>query len=96
MVVSQESIDRAKPHFIKAVTTNNENVLAGLIRNRFPVNVKVDGLPSLHLAARESNINVFAALADNGASFEEVTMDGRNCVHELCRHGRADLLATVV
>ena len=35
-------------------------------------------------------------LIGSGALLDEVPMDGRNFVHELCRHGRVDIFGTIV
>ena len=35
-------------------------------------------------------------LIGSGALLEEVPMDDRNFVHELCRHGRVDIFSDIV
>ena len=70
--------------------------MQGLIVNRFDLPKRIDGVPLLNFAFRCSNIELIDALFIVEINAEDVSMDGRNFVHELCRHGRVDLFSDVI
>ena len=44
-------MERVKHHFLKALYENNEIILTRLLTAGFPINMRLDGLPLLHIAA---------------------------------------------
>ena len=56
MVIAQDSIERARPHFVQAIKDNNSELVLGLLQNGFPSTEKIDGIPILHFAAQSPQV----------------------------------------
>ena len=98
---SQQSYDRmiqkAKNYMAHYLMENDEEHVLGLLRNKFPVRVSLEGLPLLHFAVmHDVSAPIFSALLAYGADIQAKTRDGRTVCHWVCRMARLDLLQLLV
>ena len=90
-------IQKAKNYMAHYLMTNDEEHVLGLLRNKFPVRVTLEGLPLLHFAVmHDVSAPILSALLAYGADIQAKTWEGRTVCHWVCRMARQDLLQLLV
>ena len=95
--ISPKSIERAKPHMIRALKTNNSDLVRKLLNSGMPANTKLEGVPMLIFAVMHGvGLTVFNTIIKSGANLESTAASGSTVCHWACHLGRLDLLKFLV